>query len=126
MKILVIDDDDLVRRTVAKILRSDGHEVVCAGDGIAGMRVFREQAPELVVTDIIMPEREGIETILAIRRENPKVKIIAISGGGQFGEVEVLKMAQLLGADDVIAKPFRAEELLSRISTREPAPAAAQ
>jgi DNA-binding response OmpR family regulator len=124
MKILVIDDDAMVRRTVTKILCSEGHEVLCAADGIAGMILFHEHAPEIVITDIIMPEQEGIETILSIRREKPGVKIIAISGGGQFGEIEVLKMARLLGADDVIAKPFRAEELLSRVRPSGSLPAA--
>jgi DNA-binding response OmpR family regulator len=126
MKILVIDDDELVRRTVMKILRSDGHEVVCAADGSAGMALFRTEAPEMVITDIIMPEQEGIETILAIRRENPRARIIAISGGGQFGNVEVLKMAQLLGADDIIAKPFRAHDLLSAVRVSAKALAAAK
>ena len=115
MKILVIDDEDLVRRTVMKILRSDGHEVVCAANGMAGMSLFRAEQPDVVITDIIMPEQEGIETILSIRREHPGVRIIAISGGGQIGDTEVLKMARLLGADDVIAKPFRAKDLLSRV-----------
>ena len=115
MKILVIDDEDLVRRTVTKILRSDGHEVVCAANGMAGMSLFRAERPDVVITDIIMPEQEGIETILSIRREHPGVRIIVISGGGQIGDTEVLKMARLLGADEVIAKPFRAKDLLSRV-----------
>jgi DNA-binding response OmpR family regulator len=115
MKILVIDDDEMVRRMVTRILHSDGHEVLCAADGAAGMMLLREHAPAVVITDIIMPEQEGIETILSIRREKPEVKIIAISGGGLFGEIEVLKMARLLGADEVIAKPFRAQDLLSRV-----------
>ena len=124
--ILIIDDEPMIRHLAARVLDRAGYRTVSAANGLQGLACFRRERPALVITDLIMPEREGIETILAIRRENPKVKIIAISGGGQFGEVEVLKMAQLLGADDVIAKPFRAEELLSRISTREPAPAAAK
>jgi DNA-binding response OmpR family regulator len=111
MKILVIDDDDQLRGTVAKMLRADEHEVIVAANGMRGMELFRKEKPALVVTDIIMPEQEGIETILALRRADPQVKIIAMSGGGRLGEISVLKMARLLGADDVIEKPFRAQEL---------------
>jgi DNA-binding response OmpR family regulator len=114
MKILVMDDEPQILRLVTEILHADGHEVLCAADGIAGMALFRKEAPEMVIIDIVMPEQEGIETILAIRRESPTVKIIAISGAGQVGDVDVLKMARAFGADDVIAKPFRAQELLSR------------
>ena len=117
MKILVIDDDDMVRRTIKRILRSDGHEVVTAEDGRRGMAKFREERPQIVVTDIIMPEQEGIETIVALRRDDPAVKIIAISGSACVGELDVLKMAQLLGADAVIEKPFRARDLLTGVRT---------
>ena len=115
MKILVMDDEVQILRLVTEILHADGHEVLCAADGIAGMALLRKEAPEMVIVDIVMPEQEGIETILAIRRESPKTKIIAISGAGQVGEVDVLKMARAFGADDVIAKPFRAGELLSLV-----------
>jgi DNA-binding response OmpR family regulator len=125
MKILVIDDDGMVRRMVSRILRSEGHEVVIAEDGKRGMTMFRKERPQLVVTDIVMPEQEGIETILAMRRDSPGVKIIAISGGGTIGDLDVLKMAQILGADDVIAKPFRAHDLLSRVRALIPSPVVA-
>jgi DNA-binding response OmpR family regulator len=123
MKILVIDDDDAVRRMIERILRSDGHEVLTAEDGKRGMVQFRKEKPQVVVTDIIMPEQEGIETIVALRRDNPTVKIIAISGGACVGELDVLKMAHLLGADEVIHKPFRAQDLLTRIRSLTPAAA---
>ena len=71
MKILVIDDDYLVRYTLARILQSQGYEVVTAADGESGMTLFRSAAPDLVITDIIMPEQEGIETIRQRRRELP-------------------------------------------------------
>jgi DNA-binding response OmpR family regulator len=110
MKILVIDDDARFRRLAAKILTTDGHEVIEASDGAEGMRVFRKEKPGLVITDIIMPNQEGIETILELRRENPTIKIVAMSGSpGPSGGF--LKMAQQLGADEIIAKPFRAQEL---------------
>ena len=115
MKVLVIDDDDRIRRMVSKVLVGDGHEVTCASDGAEGMTLFRSGNPTLVITDIIMPEQEGIETIVTIRRERPQVKIIAISGGGKLGDIDVLRMARMLGADDVIPKPFRAQELRRRV-----------
>jgi DNA-binding response OmpR family regulator len=121
MKVLVIDDDELLRGMVAKMLRLDGHEVVAAADGPHGMELFRKEQPALVITDIIMPEREGIETILELRRANPRVKIIAMSGGGRLGEIHVLKMARLLGADDAIEKPFRSQELRDRVQVLVPA-----
>jgi DNA-binding response OmpR family regulator len=120
MKVLVIDDDELLRSTVAKMLRLDGHAIVAAADVRHGMDLFRQEQPGLVITDIVMPEREGIETILELRRANPRVKIIAMSGGGRLGEINVLKMARLLGADDVIEKPFRAQELRDRVQVLVP------
>jgi CheY-like chemotaxis protein len=116
MKILVIDDDHLVRYTVSKILSSYGYEVVTATDGKRGMIVLREEHPDAVITDIIMPEQEGIDTIIQIRRERPGIKIIAISGGGRIRNIDFLEMAQSLGADEVIAKPFGADELLNHLT----------
>jgi DNA-binding response OmpR family regulator len=120
MKILVIDDDDQVRGLVSKILVGDGHEVIVAAGGAEGVSLFRSEQPQIVITDIIMPDQEGIETILTLRREQPQVKIIAISGGGQIGETDVLRMAQLLGADEVIAKPFRPEDLRRKVRALGP------
>jgi DNA-binding response OmpR family regulator len=115
MKILVIDDDYFVRYTLARVLRGNNYEVVTAADGEQGMIVFRRTAPDLVITDIIMPNQEGIETIRLMRRERPDAKIIAISGGGRIGDLDVLEIAHKLGADDVIHKPFDAAELLGRV-----------
>lgn len=115
MKILVIEDDHLVRFALSKILQRSGYEVVTAGDGKRGMAVFRSEHPDVVVTDIVMPEQEGAETIIMIRHERPEVKIIAISGGARIGNLDYLGMARALGADEVLRKPFEAEELLSRL-----------
>lgn len=115
MKILVIDDDAMVRRMVGRVLASEGHDVVSAENGRRGMAAVHQQRPQIVVTDLIMPEQEGMETIVAIRRDNPDTKIIAMSGGVAVGNIDLLKMAQLLGADDVIEKPFRARDLLDRV-----------
>jgi len=120
MKILVIDDDPLVRRTVEKIVQRAGHEVHVAGDGRRGMALFRQQRPDLVITDVIMPEQEGLGTIMMIRREQPDAKIIVISGGGRMGNLNVLEAAEQLGADRVVAKPFDPTALLDLV--RELAP----
>jgi DNA-binding response OmpR family regulator len=116
MKILVIDDDHLVRYTISKILQRNGYDVVTASDGKRAMTVFRTENPDVVITDIVMPEQEGGETIIMIRHERPEVRIIAISGGGRTRNLDYLDMARALGADDVIRKPFEAEELLSRLA----------
>jgi CheY-like chemotaxis protein len=116
MKVLVIDDDHLVRYTLSKILQRNGYHVTTAADGKRAMAVFRDERPDVVITDIIMPEQEGIETILKIRCERPEVKIIAISGGARTHNLDYLGMAEAFGADDVISKPFEAEELLSRLA----------
>jgi DNA-binding response OmpR family regulator len=123
MKILLIDDDALLRRTVARMLGHDGHDVMTAPDGATGITVFRRERPDLVITDMVMPVQQGCETILEIRRDDPTVKIIAISGGGRFSGPELLDMARLIGADDAIEKPFRIEELLGRVRALAEAPA---
>ena len=115
MKILVIDDDDLVLYTLSRILQRNGYQVVTAADGRRAMAIFRDERPDVVITDIIMPEQEGIETIMMIRHERPEVRVIAISGGARSRNFDYLEMAESLGAADVIRKPFEAEELLSRL-----------
>jgi DNA-binding response OmpR family regulator len=120
MKILVIDDDVMMRRVVAKILLADGYDVVTAADGISGMTLFAREKPEIVITDIVMPQQEGFETILTLRRDAVSVKIIAISGG----DSELLETARLIGADDVLEKPIRAHELLNCVRALGAVPAA--
>jgi DNA-binding NtrC family response regulator len=114
-KILVIDDDVIVRETIVQILEDGGHQVVSAEDGKRGMAAFRSERPDLIITDIIMPEQEGIQTITEIRGVQPNAKIIAISGGGRIGNTDFLKIARHLGAFDAIAKPFDPDDLLSRV-----------
>ena len=111
MKILVIDDDILLLRTISRILAADGHDVFTATDGTKGMALYNQRNPDVVITDIVMPEQEGMETILTLRRDDRPVKIIAMSGR----DIEMLETAWLIGADDIIEKPFRAHELLNRV-----------
>lgn len=113
MKILVIDDEPAVRYAVTRILQSNGYEVTTATDGMRGMSQFRVWRPDLVITDLIMPEQEGMQTIKQLRQADPTVKILAISGGGRLVHVDFLQVARRIGADEILAKPFDSRELLS-------------
>jgi CheY-like chemotaxis protein len=113
--ILVIDDDQEVRDFLVAVLERAGHEVTTAGNGRDGVAMFREHAVQVVITDIIMPEKDGIETILDLRREHPDLKVIAISGGGRTTPENYLHSARLLGADRAMRKPFKNEEILRAI-----------
>lgn len=113
--ILVIDDDPLVRTTLRKVLERAGHQVVEAADGIQGLDQYRAHRADVVVTDIIMPDKEGIATIMDLRRVDPAVKIIAISGGGRTGTFDFLRIAKEFGAAKTLQKPFANEALLAAI-----------
>jgi CheY-like chemotaxis protein len=115
-KILVVDDDKALLGTIGRILRSRGYEVQLASDGLEGLRLFRSHTPELVITDIFMPVKEGLDTILLLRTWSPELKIIAITGGGKVGKQDAFAAAADLGAWTVLAKPFTPEELLASVS----------
>lgn len=115
-KILVIDDDPIVRNTIARILNRAGYDLLVAPDGRQGLALFESEYPEVVITDLIMPEKEGIETIREIRGMRPDAKIIAISGGGRLGNTDYLLMAAKFGAREIIAKPFEPSELIETVS----------
>ncbi len=112
--ILIIDDDPHMRRILARML-SHEHKVIEAEDGVAGLARFAEHSPDLVITDILMPKKEGIETIRELRRLAPSIKILAISGGGQIHKTNYLDMAEKLGADITLTKPVMAAELRSAV-----------
>lgn len=114
-RILLIDDDELLRRMLRIALRHCGYEVAEAGDGRQGLKLHRSAPADLVVTDLIMPEQEGLETIQEFRRHHPTVKIIAMSGGGRFCARGVLPAAKFLGADRTFEKPFANQDLLAAI-----------
>jgi CheY-like chemotaxis protein len=97
------------------MLADIGYEVTCAIDGKEGFRRFRALQPDLVITDIIMPEREGIETIIMIRGLEPGAKIIALSAGGRRGAMDFLKVAAKVGADHALAKPFEPDVLINLV-----------
>lgn len=110
--VLVIEDDRPLLHAMARAFTNAGAQVILAHDGAEGLKRFMTSAPDLVVTDIIMPEREGIETIVAMKAARPGVPILAVSGSGQTPAREFLTLARALGADAVLAKPFRAGQLL--------------
>jgi DNA-binding response OmpR family regulator len=97
------------------VLQREGYDVIDAPDGKAGIRAFREQGADLIISDIIMPEKEGLETVMELRRDFPEVKIIAISGGGHVNPDEYLHMAAKLGAQLTLTKPFERDELLAAV-----------
>lgn len=115
--ILVIDDDASVREVVSEMLRLAGHEVTMAENGREAMPKLSSTRFDLVITDLIMPEKEGIETISEIRRLDSDVPIVAISGGGRLGPGDYLETARYIGADATLAKPFTRQELLTTIDS---------
>ncbi len=115
-RILVIEDDEQTRRMLAEMMRRAGYEVLEAPDGRVGVQLFRAETVDLVITDILMPEKDGLETIRDLKRESPDVKIIAISGGGRTGLLDFLPVARQLGAARTFAKPTDRRELLSAVA----------
>ena len=115
-RILVIDDEPQVRTVLLKSLEFDGYQVTDAPNGKVGMKLLREEPLDLVITDIVMPEKEGLETIGELRRYFPETKIIAISRGGRSLKADyVLHTAETLGAHCTLLKPFGIEELLNAV-----------
>lgn len=113
--ILVIDDDALIRRMIRRILEEEGYEIAEAANGLEGTKINQKSPADLVITDILMPEKEGIETISELINEFPGIKIVAMSGGGRIGPDAYLKMAKDFGAMRTIKKPINKVELVSTI-----------
>lgn len=112
-RILLIDDDDQFRMLLRKMLEKAGYkDIEEANDGRTGMKLFRQRPFDLVITDIIMPDKEGIETIMELTSEYPQMKIIAMSGGGRVGPQGYLEMAKRLGASRTLEKPFKYSDFL--------------
>ena len=111
IRILVIDDDDDFRSMLRTALEQDGYRVEEARNGREGLQRYVVVPTDIVMTDLLMPEREGLETITALRQINPQVKIIAISGGGATGRLNFLPLARMFGALRTLQKPFTLQEL---------------
>ena len=115
-RILVVDDDAVVRRSIAEILSRAGHEIIQAGDGSEACRIARLGDVDLIILDLFMPKKDGIETIMELRTFAAGVPIIAISGGGaDHSGVDLLKAAVLLGAVGSMEKPFAPGEMLEAV-----------
>jgi len=115
VRILVVDDDFQMREMLGVILERKGYDVKTASDGKAALQLQSIKPFDIVITDMIMPEKEGLETISELRRDYPRVKIIAISGGGRYRPEGYLELASQIGADRVLVKPFGSWEILGAV-----------
>ena len=114
-RILIIDDDVQILKMLKRALEGEDYEVIEAADGNQGLKLYREDPTDLVITDIIMPEKEGVELIMELRNESPDVKIIAISGGGRLDPAQHLRIAKAAGAQYAFIKPVERKELLQAV-----------
>jgi DNA-binding response OmpR family regulator len=114
--ILLVDDDALLRDALHKTLVRAGHDVEDASDGEAALAAYRRRPHDLVITDIVMPNKEGLDTIRVLRQLDPGVKIIAMSGGGLGKADDYLALAQKLGAARVLAKPFTGADIVAAVA----------
>lgn len=111
--VLVVDDEDQVRQLIKETLEQAGYRVHEARDGKEGLQQYRQVQTDLVIMDILMPDQDGLESIATLRREFPKVKIIAITGGtDMIGILNFLDVAKMLGANRTLQKPFEMQALL--------------
>ena len=123
-RILVIEDDEGVRSTMRELLQRAGHAVIDAANGRDGAAIFKDNVVDLVITDMIMPEQEGVETIQQILADRPATRIIAMSGGGRAKYFGFLGVAKALGALHTLTKPFTRQQLLETVEQclKEPPP----
>jgi len=116
-KILLVDDDEQVRTMLRLTLEREGHEVVEAADGQVALALFHDHEIDLVVTDILMPEKEGIELIMDLKAIDRNLDIIAISGGGRMDPAEYLNWARRFGVKHTFVKPVARQELLGAVDS---------
>jgi DNA-binding NtrC family response regulator len=116
--ILIIDDERSIRELLSDVFAGAGFDVDVAETGLQGIRMVAARRPDLVVTDILMPDKEGLETILELKRSSPDLPIFAMSGGSLGGPIDVLGMARRFGAIRVYAKPFDPFEMLQAAQTQ--------
>ena len=121
--ILLVDDDEAIRKMLRILLTRMGHEVDEVANGSRAWASFQARPADVVIMDLIMPEKEGLETISQFKRNGAKTKILAISGGGRMDARDLLAIADQLGADKILAKPFTSEELVAALTILLPAKA---
>ena len=114
-RILVIDDNTTMREAVCEMLQQAGYETISVENGRFAAQIHRTDPVDLVITDLFMPETDGLEIIFQFRHDFPDVKLIAVSGGGSHGLVELLAVAKQMGAQRALMKPFTWEELLAAV-----------
>lgn len=114
-KILVIEDDAKLRELLRETLEHEGHEVADAADGDIGIKAFKRSPADVVIADIFMPEKDGLDVIRELKADFPEVKIIAISGGGRLEKGTYLMAASSMGADRVIEKPFEIQDIVDAV-----------
>ncbi len=115
-RILVVDDEPLVCSMLNAFLTREGHEVTTAGNGKLAIDVVDDGPIDLVIADIVMPEKDGLEMMTQLRKERPTLKIIAISGGSRVGNFDFLSMAKHLGASETFYKPLNNSDLLTAVN----------
>ncbi len=116
-KILVVDDNSEVLNLLRQVITQAGHAVSVATDGDQALKLAEREDFDLIITDLIMPGKEGVETILAFRKKHPRTRIIAMSGGGNTASAQdLLGIVQSMGVASTLAKPFSRDELLTRIN----------
>lgn len=104
--IVIVDDDPTIQLIAGELLKAEGHAIVHAGDGVEALKILEAAPADLVVLDMLMPNMDGLETIMELRRAYPDTKILAISSGGPMGPHDLLRTARLFGADETLAKPL--------------------
>jgi DNA-binding response OmpR family regulator len=114
-RILIVDDDASIRRTLHLLLSQAGYDVLQASDGLEAVRLWRDRGGDLVITDLHMPEKDGIQTIIELLSHSPGIRIIAMSGGGQTKRLDLLGNFSLLGSVMTIEKPFTIAEMLATV-----------
>lgn len=115
-RIIVIDDEASIAIMIKRMLEKEGYEVEIAFNGNEGLKLLEKFQPDLLITDIVMPEKEGLELIIELKKVNPSLKIVAISGGGRFKYEGYLSSAKHLGASKVFQKPLNFKEFIAGIS----------
>ena len=116
--VLIIEDDPSLRDSLQRTLRGKRYHVLEAGEGGEGMMLLRTHAVDVVLVDMFMPGKEGVETVRELRRSYPNLKIIAMSGGGKKGEVDVLLVAKAMGCHHTLVKPFSGDDLIKAIEAQ--------